>query len=127
VVIILLNNKGNPSLDEITKGLAAIVLSQPYTLPKERIAVTVKDSILKQYIGEYQLAPAVKITVTFENDTLKGQVTGQPQFEMFAEKDNFFFLKVVDAQIEFTHDEHGNISQLILYQGGRTMPAKKIK
>jgi hypothetical protein len=46
---------------------------------------------------------------------------------MFAKNDTFFFLKVVDAQIEFVNGADGKTTQLILYQGGQKMPAKKIK
>ena len=56
-----------------------------------------------------------------------GQATGQGKNEMFAEKDNFFFLKVVDAQVEFTKDANGKTDKLILHQNGRDTPAKKIK
>jgi hypothetical protein len=37
-----------------------------------------------------------------------------------------FFVKVVDAQLTFDSDAQGNVTQLILHQGGRDMPAKRI-
>jgi hypothetical protein len=35
--------------------------------------------------------------------------------------------KIVDAQIEFSSDATGTTTGLTLYQGGKTMPAKKIR
>jgi len=46
---------------------------------------------------------------------------------MFAEKENFFFLKVAEAQVEFKKDAAGKTDKLILHQNGQHMPAKKIK
>jgi CubicO group peptidase (beta-lactamase class C family) len=127
IVIILLNNKGNPSLDEITKGIAAIILGRKYELPKDRVGIAVREAVLQGYVGEYELNPNLKMTVKLENGSLKGQLTGQPAFDMFAEKESFFFLKVVDAQVEFFKGSDGKTDQLILYQGGQKIPAKKIK
>jgi CubicO group peptidase (beta-lactamase class C family) len=122
IVIILLNNKGNPSLDEITKGIAAIILGRKYELPKDRVGIAVREAVLQGYVGEYELNPNLKMTVKLENGSLKGQLTGQPAFDMFAEKESFFFLKVVDAQVEFFKGSDGKPDQ-----GGQKIPAKKIK
>ena len=55
------------------------------------------------------------------------QLTGQPQFEIFAEKEDSFFLKVVVAQVVFNKDQNGNVIGLTLFQNGREIPAKKIE
>jgi hypothetical protein len=46
---------------------------------------------------------------------------------LFAEKTNFFFLKVVDARLEFVSDSTGKTDHLILYQNGQQQEGKKIK
>jgi hypothetical protein len=58
---------------------------------------------------------------------LFGQPTGQPKAELYPTSATEFFLKVVDAQVTFVKDEQGRVTQLILHQGGRNMPAKKIR
>ena len=55
------------------------------------------------------------------------QATGQPKFELFPTSETEFFLKVVEAQVTFVRDEAGKVTQLILNQNGRKMPAKKIR
>jgi hypothetical protein len=93
--------------------------------PPERTAITVASTILKQYTGTYELQPGFEITVTLEGEQLMEQATGQPKFPLFAESENKFFLKVVDAQVEFVRDAKGAVASLILHQGGRDLPAPR--
>ena len=58
---------------------------------------------------------------------IRARATGQPKFELFPSSETDFFLKVVDAQFTFVKDEQGKVTQLILNQDGRKMPAKKIR
>ena len=73
---------------------------------------------LQKFTGVYELAPTFTITVSLEDGKLMAQPTGQPKFEIFAETPNKFFLKVVDAQVEFIAGSDGNIIKLILHQNG---------
>ena len=126
-MIILLDNSGGGKLGPMGKDLAAMVLGKPYTKPVTTSEVKLDEKVLQQYVGEYELAPTFKIVVTLENGQLKAQATNQPQFDIYAEKEDLFFLKVVEAKIEFEKDESGKISGLILHQGGQKLPGKKIK
>jgi len=92
-----------------------------------RTAVKVDPAVLKAYEGEYELVPGFVIAITLEGGKLMAQATGQPKFEIFASGPAEFFLKVVDAQISFVKDASGVVTQLILHQGGRDMPGKKVK
>jgi hypothetical protein len=91
------------------------------------VAVTVDPAIYRAYAGEYELAPGFILTVTVEGDRLMTQATGQSKVEVFPSSPTEFFLKVTDAQITFVKDASGNVTQLVLHQGGRDVPAKKIK
>ena len=55
-----------------------------------------------------------------------GQATGQGKFEMFAESANIFFLKIVDAKVEFIADPDGSITKMILHQNGDHEGKKKV-
>ena len=44
---------------------------------------------------------------------------------MFAESETMFFLKVVDAQVEFVKNEKGEVTNLVLHQNGRDMKGVK--
>ena len=92
----------------------------------ERVAIDVDPRVLEAYAGVYQLAPSFTITVTVEDGALHVQATGQPRFPIFAESEDFFFLRVVDAQVTFTRTD-GVVTGLVLHQGGADQPARKIR
>jgi hypothetical protein len=127
IAVVLLNNVGNPKLSDITKDIFAILYEKPYKIPAAKKEMKVSEDILKKYVGTYEIIPQFKIDVTLENGTLQAQATGQPKFELFAEKENYFFLKVVEAEVEFINNEKGEIASLNLFQGGKITPAKKVK
>lgn len=87
--------------------------------------VKVSANTLKTYEGKYELQPGFVISVTSKGTQLFAQATGQPQFELFAESNTKFYLKVVVASVEFHKNENGEVNALTLNQGGRAMKAKK--
>ncbi len=94
---------------------------------EEKKSISVDEVILEKYVGQYELQPGFIITFTREGNRLYTQATGQPKFEVFAESETKFFLKVVDAKVEFVPDADGKVNKMILNQGGQTMEAKRIK
>ena len=127
VTVIVLSNLESAPSGAIGRDLAAIIFNQPYEIPRERRVATVDPSIYDAYVGEYQLAPTFTITVARAGNRLLAQATGQPQVELFPESETKFFLRVVDAQITFVRNEQGQVTGLILHQGGRDMPGRKIR
>ena len=81
---------------------------------------------MKLYSGEYELAPSFHIMITLENGVLEAQATNQGKNKLYAEKANFFFLKAVDAQIEFLSGADGKVDRLVLYQNGQKMEGRKL-
>ena len=94
--------------------------------PAEVKEITLAPEILKQYIGKYELQPGFVIEVTVEGSQIFAQATGQPQFEVFAESEDNFFLKVVPAKLVFSKDDNGIVNMVTLHQGGQQMPGKKV-
>lgn len=92
---------------------------------KGKTAIKLDPKILDRYVGDYELVPTFVIAITKQDDHLMLQATAQPKFELFAESEKEFFLKVVDAQITFVKDGAGNVTELILHQGGAHQKAKK--
>jgi CubicO group peptidase (beta-lactamase class C family) len=89
------------------------------------VEIALSADILKKYEGIYELQPNFSITITLENGRLMSQATGQGKFEIFPESETRFFLKVVDAQIEFVANDVGNYDTLVLYQGGSKISGKR--
>jgi D-alanyl-D-alanine-carboxypeptidase/D-alanyl-D-alanine-endopeptidase len=105
------------SVDDI--AFHAVVPQLPllkFEPPKVRTEISLETGALQELVGTYEFAPGVSIEVTREGTRLFGQVTGQPRFEMFAEKESEFFVKLVDAQVTFVKDENSAIVALVLHQ-----------
>jgi hypothetical protein len=98
-----------------------------YRPPVARTEITVPEPVLRTYVGEYQLRPEFSITITLENGRLQAQPTGQSKATLFAEAQDKFFLRVVDAQVTFTKAPTGEVTGLILHQGGRDQPGRKVR
>jgi CubicO group peptidase (beta-lactamase class C family) len=124
--VIVLSNSESANTGLIAGDLAAMLFGEKYEVPRERVEAKVDPKVFDAYVGEYQLAPDFSITVTLEDSHLMTQATGQSKVEIYPESETKFFLKVVDAQITFMRDEKGNVTQLILHQGGMDRPAKKV-
>ncbi len=113
---LIFRNKGEPMIwNKTSKPLPSI------------IEIDVDENILETYVGEYELGPNFILTVSREKNQLITQATGQGKIEIFAETETKFFVKVMDAQLEFIKNVSGKVEKLILTQGGRKMDAKKIK
>jgi hypothetical protein len=93
----------------------------------EKAAITVEATILNNYIGKYELQPGLIIDITTKENQIFAQLTGQPQFEIFAETETTFFFKVVPASLDFNKNDKDKVTSLTLHQGGRDMEAKKIE
>jgi len=118
LVVAVLANLNGPA-GQIAGNLAKVALGEKVVLPTERKEVTLSPEILKQYVGTYELAPNFSLAITLENGQLVSQGTNQGKAPMFAESETMFFLKLVDAQIEFVKNEKGEVTNLVLHQNGR--------
>ncbi|HUR91327.1 MAG TPA: serine hydrolase [Gemmatimonadaceae bacterium] len=103
------------------------LLDESYPLTRERAAITLPPETLDGLVGEYALAPQFTITITREGSQMYLQATGQPRFPLFAESENGFFLRVVEAQIAFTRGPDGRATSLTLHQGGASRPGPRVK
>ncbi|WP_053972410.1 serine hydrolase [Mangrovimonas sp. ST2L15] len=95
--------------------------------PAERKTITLTEKEIEPYVGKYELMPGFILTFTKNGNKLFTQATGQPQFEVFPESKDTFFLKVVEAKIIFKKDTQGKITSLDLHQNGVIQNAKKIE
>ncbi len=92
----------------------------------ESPAITVNANVLASYAGDYQLAPGFVLTITSESGKLFGQATGQSKFELEPVSETRFEVKIVKAEVEFTKDDKGAVTGLILHQGGRDLPGQRL-
>ena len=127
LTVVVLGNVNSGAPGDIAGKLAALAHGETVKLRGERKEITLIPQLLERYLGAYQLAPGVEILITRENNQLFSQLTGQAAFPIFHESETMFFLKVVDAQIEFPKDDiQGKKGQLTLHQNGHDATAKRL-
>jgi D-alanyl-D-alanine-carboxypeptidase/D-alanyl-D-alanine-endopeptidase len=80
--------------------------------------VAVDPAILASYQGTYQMTPKFALAIRAEAGRLFVRGTGQPEFELFAESDNRFFMRFVDAQGTFLANKDGKVDRLLWHQNG---------
>ena len=108
-------------------GPAQVLTKTDKPLPALRKEAPVDPKLYDRLTGDYELAPNFILTIVRRGDKLMSKATGQPEIQIFPESETRFFLKVVDAQIDFILDAAGRVTGLVLHQGGQDLPAKRIR
>lgn len=121
--IIILQNHDNVSVP--FKHIRSILYNR--SLPPTKIRKEIKLPIeqLQNYVGTYEIDKDFKLIIKLKNDQLFAEATGQNALPIFAESETLFFLKVVDAQLEFEKNDKNEIVKLFLLQNGNKIEAKR--
>jgi len=91
--------------------------------------VTIEDSILESYKGEYEVAPGFVISVTKAGNKTLFLLPGQDQVEIFPKSENVFYLLELVAEVTFNEGEDGEVESLTFMtvaEGGQEFIAKKL-
>lgn len=131
ISIILLNNYGwfGDALNPINADLSAIILNKPYEVLKEHENKILPDEVLKKYTGKYEFDKKHPVYITLKDRQLYMEAPkgGLPASPLFAEDETNFYLKIINARIEFTKDVTGNIISLTAHYNGKAEVCRKVK
>jgi CubicO group peptidase (beta-lactamase class C family) len=123
--VVMTNARGGQPLANAVIRSIASVYGWPDLRPVVRASIAVDPAVLATYVGAYELTPTLSIAITLEDRQLMAQATNQQKFPMFPQSRSKFFLKVVDAQLEFFREANGQISHLVLHQDGHDMRGER--
>lgn len=126
--VVVLSNTATGEIDKLGSEITAMLAGQDVKPREFRKSVDVKAEVCQRYIGKYKLNGLLTFDVAYAKDSkteLTVQLTGQPAFPIYAENETKWFLKVVEAEIEFTVNENGECESLTLYQNGLEQTAKR--
>jgi CubicO group peptidase (beta-lactamase class C family) len=115
---VMTNAQGGMRLASEIMSSIAIAYDWPDFRPVVRASIKLDRSVLARYVGTYEVTPTFRVTFSLEGDQLMTQATDQPKFPVFPESRAKFFLKVVDAEVEFFNDDKGQVSYLVIHQNG---------
>ncbi|MEO7766935.1 MAG: serine hydrolase, partial [Ferruginibacter sp.] len=109
-LIILTNSSNGESIfKELVEKITGVTVPwewEGYT--PYRPTVKLPEAVLKQYTGVYD-GEKLQATITLENGRLKviSEKAGLPKTNLYAQNGHHFFLKVMDADMEFVKDKEG--------------------
>lgn len=126
VVVMVNTANGGSLIPEIINSVAKVYGFKGLNHSRTVKNVIVADTVLQNYTGQYELTPQLIVTITKEGGQLFGQATGQGKVAIFPESQNKFYLKAIDAEVEFVKDDKGKVTKMVLYQNG-THEAKRVK
>src|SRR5262249_22262024 len=93
--------------------------------PEQHIGAVADPSVLDRYTGRYELPDRV-LEITRDRNRLFAQVTSVggkliagPVFEMSAEDERIFSVKLIGGRISFEADSAGRATGLIMHRTGR--------
>jgi len=119
LTVAVLANINGETPTQIAMKLAELAFGGAVKLTSERKAIAVPVATLSKYVGSYEVAPGVNMQMRLDGDHLTTQLPGQQQIPVFPESETKFFLKIVDAQLEFFMDASGAVTHAVMYQNGR--------
>jgi len=84
----------------------------------------VAPALLSSYVGRYVTGGPTAEVAMGEGGVLTVQLTGQPALPLRPASDTEFMVQGVDARVVF-HSENGQVSRLVIHQGGRQIEARR--
>jgi hypothetical protein len=128
-VVVLTNADGVVGPDDLGRHVLnpmfPLLPSVP-SAPAPRRETRVDPTVFDRYVGRYQLAPEVIVTVGRQGNRFFTQFTAEPPFELFAESEKVYFLKAADAEFTFESDAAGKVTAVLLRLNGVAQRAPRV-
>jgi CubicO group peptidase (beta-lactamase class C family) len=124
--VVVLTNSATMMTDRLGLTVLKRLAGEDIEPIQVRMPVALGTEVLDRYVGTYELPQDVVVSVFREDGRLMIQPRGQMVSRMYPLADTLFFLRVVDAEIEFLMDwETGDATHLIWTQGNQELAGKK--
>jgi serine-type D-Ala-D-Ala carboxypeptidase/endopeptidase len=129
-VVVLSNSGTGAGVDDIGRHLlnprVPLLDGEALKPQKPRMEVTLAPELLDSYVGHYRFPSSQTATITREGSHLLLQGDGDIKVVFYAESNQNFFAKLMDAQITFNTDRQGRVAELIFHRSGSDLHVKRI-
>lgn len=127
--VILMFNNESINTRRLATGIADALFEGKLTEEpsRERVAVDMDIEKVKAFAGRYLMPDGMEMDFAVEEGAFRLALPGDEKFELFAERENAFFLKAFDAQCEFVMSEDGTANEMIWRQRGEVVRAERIE
>ncbi|MEM0926088.1 MAG: hypothetical protein AAGJ83_08635 [Planctomycetota bacterium] len=126
--VVVLSNSAAREVDTLGSEIMAILDGKKVPAKSFRKSIDVSEAICANLVGIYKLNEAVSFTIATADEkgtALTVQLTGQQPLRIFPQSETRWFLKAVEAEIEFQFDDDHRCVSLVLHQNGLKQTAKK--
>jgi len=107
-----------------------VVAAQNTRLPQERPAATAatntNPNAYDAYVGQYELAPNLVITITRDGNRLMSELGGRKS-ELAPQSETQFSIPAANIKVTFVRDANGEVTHLIVNDNGREGQARKVR
>lgn len=114
-------------MEEIINLVLKIYHHKAYKIPAQKHSIELDETVLKKYVGLYDMDQKFQISITLENGKLMAQVIDGEKLELFAKTSNRFFGKVDEVEVEFITSKLSQVDALMIINGEKEMRAKKLE
>ncbi len=104
------------------------ILDRNYPLVTVKKEIDIDHAVFySEYVGVYELALGLTISVSCENPRLWARATGDLPYGLYPLSITSFFYRQSGAEISFEGSIDGNVTGLIFHNGGRRVAAKRLE
>ncbi|CAN7470708.1 MerR family transcriptional regulator [Rhizobium sp. LjRoot258] len=111
---------------DMSDDTADAVAWRRYEQARPRTEVSLDPALYTRYVGAYRFPNGGVMTISMREGGLAAQLTGEDGLEIYPEKEDVFFYRVVPAQLSFAHENGAPAESLILHQNGYEQTARRI-
>jgi len=108
-------------------GRWQIVAGQMLRYYEDPAAGNANAKLYGEYVGVYEVAPAILQTVSRDGDTLYAQRTGRDKTQLLRESGDVFFRKGVEGRYLFRRDDRSKVDALIDRRNNEDVVWKRMK
>jgi len=110
-------------------GRWQVVAAQSTRLPQERpsaAATNTNPNAYDAYVGQYELAPNLVITITRDDNRLISELGGRKS-ELVPQSETQFSIPAANIKVTFVRDAKGQVTHMIVSDNGREGQARKVR
>ncbi|MFL6276346.1 MAG: serine hydrolase [Blastocatellia bacterium] len=124
-VAVMVNSDNGEIIDEVFRAVAREYQWEDY-LPPPVAVVTLAAEKLTDYEGRFQLYPDLALTVTRQNDKLRGQMTQREAVDLLPISDTEFITTTDNTRYVFVRDAAGHFEAVKVRFGDGSLTAPRL-
>lgn len=127
--VVVLTNTATGEVDALAGQLIRALAGSDEKPREFAKPVEIDPKVMKRYVGKYEFAPGVVLTVSLNSDRLYVRLSGpgQSTLPISPLSETQWQAKIVGATLTFDVDKRGRCQAVELFQGGTRQTAKRIE